>query len=288
MEIVKQTEKELVFQNRLSYGCAFLFAFPWVGISLLFSLVKLSDMEVIKVSCQRVEPTQVNCQVNNSEYLGLIPYSSTSLTRVTEAKLNSRKSQASDGYTSFNHFVTLVTKTGKEVVSWQSISSVNDVRGYPQEMIDMATKINTFINNSTEPSLLIQYDLRWKKENLIPLAIGITFLGIGVLLLYTLLYLKVITLNKSERLLTYKIYSLLGIKTKHYSFAQIKELILDSYTDSDGDKSCSLELVLPAENQNHQFKIPLILYDSDIEKVKKLANVVANFIDKPYQYLSNK
>ncbi|GGA26338.1 hypothetical protein [Okeania sp. KiyG1] len=288
MDIVKQTEKELVFKNRLSYGFAFIFAFPWTGISLLFTLVGLWQIGVIKVSCQRVEPTQVNCQVNNSEYLGLIPYSSTSLTRVAEAKFNSRKSQDSDGDTSFDYFVTLVTQTGEEVVSWQGNSYSNGIHGSPQEMNEMATKINTFINNSTESSLLIQYDLGWKKENLIPLAIGITFLGIGVLLLYASFYLKIITLNKSERQLTYKIYSLLGIKTKHYSFAQIKELILDSYTDSDGDKSCSLELVLPAENQNHQFKIPLILYDSDIEKVKKLANVVANFIDKPYQYLSNK
>ncbi|NEP05623.1 MAG: hypothetical protein F6K25_20905 [Okeania sp. SIO2G4] len=47
----------------------------------------------------------------------------------------------------------------------------------------------------------------------------------------------------------------MGTKTKHYSFAQIKELILESRTDSDGDKSYRLELVLPAENRNHQLEI---------------------------------
>ncbi|GGA26315.1 hypothetical protein CYANOKiyG1_42270 [Okeania sp. KiyG1] len=260
-------------------------------------------MGVISVSCQRVEPTQVNCQVNHSEYLGLTQGSSTSLTRVTEAKFNSRKKKNSDGETYFDYFVTLVTQKGKEVVSWQGNSYINGVKGYPQEMNEMVAKINTFINNSTQPSLLIQYDLRWKLENLLFLPICIIFLGTGVLLLYILLYLKIMTLNKSERRLTYKIYSLLGIKTKHYSFAQIQALILESYTDSDGDTSYSLKvvlpannqndwweipLILPAENQNDQWKIPLILHDSDIYKVKKLANVVSDFIDKPYKEQSNK
>ncbi|NET24154.1 hypothetical protein [Okeania sp. SIO1I7] len=93
-------------------------------------------------------------------------------------------------------------------------------------------------------------------------------------------------LNKSERQLTYKVFSLLGSKTKHYSFAQIQELILKSYTNSDEDKSYDLKVVLPAENRNHQRKISLI-YDSDIEKVKKLANVVSDFIEIPYQEVSN-
>ena len=61
----------------------------------------------------------------------------------------------------------------------------------------------------------------------------------------------------------------------------------ESDTDSDGDKSYRLKLVLPAENRNHQREISL-RYDSEIEKVKKLANVVADFIEIPYQKVSNK
>ncbi|NEP82413.1 MAG: hypothetical protein F6K39_32240 [Okeania sp. SIO3B3] len=170
----------------------------------------------------------------------------------------------------------------------------------------MVAKINTFINNSTESSLLIQYDLRWKWKNLLPLAISIIFLGIGILILYAVFYLETLTLNKSKRQLTYKVFYLFGTETKHYSFDQIQELILYSYIDSDGDKSYSLKVALPAENQNDRrkiplmfailptenqndrWKIPLILNDSDIEKVKKLANVVSDFIEKPYQELSNK
>ena len=278
MEIVNSTRKELVLKDELypRFGCLLFFVFPSVGISLLFSLLSLWQMRVISVSCQRVEPTQVNCQVNNSKYLGLIKDSSISLNQLTEAKFN---------YPS----VTLVTQRGKEV-SWQSHSY--------QEMIEMVIKINKFINYSTEPSLLIQYDLRWKKENLIPLAICITILGIGVLpLLYTVLllygffYLQTLILNKSERQLTYKVFSLLGIKSKHYSFAQIQELILESYTnkDEDGDEytSYSFKVVLPRKNRNNPFEITL-MSNSDIAKVKETANTVSNFIDIPYQELSNK
>jgi len=163
MEIVKYTGKELVLKDELypRFGCLLFFVFPWVGISLLFSLTTLQQMGVISISCQRVELTQINCQVNNSKYLGLIKDSSTFLSQVIEAKFN---------YPS----VTLITPRGKEV-SWQGYSY--------SEMSGMAIEINVFLNSSTKPFLLTQYDLRWKQENLIPLAICIIFLGIGVLLL---------------------------------------------------------------------------------------------------------
>ncbi|MEM1168211.1 MAG: hypothetical protein AAGJ08_03760 [Cyanobacteria bacterium P01_H01_bin.35] len=68
-----------------------------------------------------------------------------------------------------------------------------------------------------------------------------------ILLFITLIFLSLsepVIFNNSERKLTYK--SLLGTKTKHYSFAQIKELILDSDRDSNGDQWYSFKVVLPA------------------------------------------
>ncbi|NEO56981.1 MAG: hypothetical protein F6K54_30265 [Okeania sp. SIO3B5] len=292
MEIVKYTGKEIVLKDELftHVATSLLFVFPWIGIPLFISLIILSEMGIISVSCQRVEPTQVNCQVNNSKYLGLTQGSSTSLTRVKEAKFNSQNSSDSS-----NYFVTLVTQKGKEVVSWQSNLSFTNVKGYPQEMNQMVAKINTFINNSTEPSLLIQYDLRWKWQNLLPLTICIIFLGIGILILYAvfslkiLIYLKTLILNKSERQLTYKVFYLFGTETKHYSFAHIQKLILESYTNSDEDenKSYRLELVLPGENLNHQLKITL-KYNDNIKRIKKSATMFSDFIEIPYQDLSNK
>ncbi|NEP77986.1 MAG: hypothetical protein F6K39_07240 [Okeania sp. SIO3B3] len=279
MEIVQQTEKEIVLKDKLSsHLFELLFLVPFIAGPLFFISIILSQMGVIKASCQRVEPTQVNCQVNKSKYLGLIPGYSTSLTRVKEAKLNSQEKKNSDGDTYFDYFVTLVSQTEKEVVSWWDNH---------QEMMEMVVKINTFINYSTESSLLIQYDRRWKWINLPFLAFPIIFLAAVISSAYPSSYLQTLILNKSERQLTYKVFSLLGIKTKHYSFAQIKELILENDTDIDGDKFYRLKVVLPSENQNNQLKITLI-FDSDIEKVKKPANIVADFIEIPYQDLSNK
>ncbi|MDY7002548.1 MAG: hypothetical protein SWX82_00875 [Cyanobacteriota bacterium] len=277
MEIVKQTEKELVLKDSLSSRLfGLLFFAPFIALPLFFVSTILSEMGVIKVSCQRVEPTQVNCQVNSSKYLGFIQGYSTSLNRVKEAKFNSRKRVDSDGDTYFDYFVTLVSQTGKEVVSLPDDS-------YPQEMIEMGVKINKFINYSTEPSLLIQYDLR--RKNLLPLAINITLIAIEILIV-AVLYLRTVILDKSERQLTYQESSLLGTYTKHYSFAQIKEFILENSTDIDGDQSRKLKIVLPAENQNDRREVTLIK-GFEIEEIKKLANTVADFIEIPYQDLSS-
>ncbi|MDJ0516974.1 MAG: hypothetical protein QNJ74_12205 [Trichodesmium sp. MO_231.B1] len=54
---------------------------------MLFNLLILRQMGIISVSSQQLEPTQVNCQVNNSEYLGLIQGFSTSLNQVIVASL---------------------------------------------------------------------------------------------------------------------------------------------------------------------------------------------------------
>ena len=108
-------------------------------------------------------------------------------------------------------------------------------------MIEMVAKINTFINNSTESSLLIQYDLRWKKESLVLLALMIVLLSNGIFLLGITFYPETLIVNKGKQQLTHKVFSLLGTKSKHYSFAQIQELILESYTnkDEDGDEYTS-------------------------------------------------
>lgn len=285
LEIVKQTEKELVLKSKFFYGCFVFFVFLPIGMPLFMNLaIILWEMGVIRVSCQRVEPTQVNCQVNQSRYLGLTQDASTSLTQVTEAKFNFQNSQDSDGNTQLDYFMTLLTQKGKEIVAWQGASSFNGVKGYPQEMNEMARKISTFINNSTESSLVIQYDLRWKKENLISLVIT-PFLGIGILLLY-MSCRETVIFSKSDQRLNYKTFSSsAGIKIKNCSFAQIKELIIESDTDSDENTYYSLKLVLPAKN--NLSKVTLIS-DSDIEKVRKLANIVGNFIEIPYQELSNK
>ncbi|GGA26331.1 hypothetical protein [Okeania sp. KiyG1] len=286
MEIVQQNEKELVLKDKL--WILLFFVFPSIGIPVFTPpMIVLQKDLVIKASCQRVEPTQVNCQVDSSKYFGLIKDSSTSLTRVTEAKFNSQKKKDRNGDTYFDYFVTLVSQTGKEVVSLQGNSYIDGFKGNPQKMNQIVAEINTFINNSTKPSLFIHYDLRFKWKNLLPLAISITFIAIGILIV-AVLYLRTLILNKSERQLTYEESSLLNTYTKHYSFVQIKELIIDIYTDSDGDKFCSLKivLVLPAENQNHQREVTLIK-GFDIEKVKNLANTVADLIEIPYQELSN-
>ncbi|NES68456.1 MAG: hypothetical protein F6K24_26085, partial [Okeania sp. SIO2D1] len=60
----------------------------------------------------------------------------------------------------------------------------------------------------------------------------------------------------------------------------------NSDEDEDENKSYRLELVLPGENLNHQLKITL-KYNDNIKIIKKSATMFSDFIEIPYQEVSN-
>lgn len=123
-----------------------------IGVILCFALVLsvASNLgTVTTLSCKRIEPTTVNCTRKRSVFFGLIQQKSTSLFMVTEAKFKTKVTRTQKGKIEANS-VTLVTKQGESTV-------FNS--GDKTEMKVLADRTQAFIN-STEPSLILQRDLR--------------------------------------------------------------------------------------------------------------------------------
>ena len=135
-------------------ACLALCLFIYIINFLMFTFI--SDLgTVTTLSCERVKPTQVNCEKTRSLLFGLVPQPSSSMFMVTEAIVNSesttlrkrvRKSQI------VNNSVILVTKyDGEFPAFYDLVSHESDER----EMKVLATRINTFIQ-SNQPSLIVK------------------------------------------------------------------------------------------------------------------------------------
>lgn len=167
-------------KQKLSSFPTILLVLVLVGIPLLMALRFFSEIGVTTLVCEKVELTQVRCEVNQSKYLGLIQQPPSYLTQVKLAKFDYQNSQNSSGESTVDYFVELVNANEQEFVVFQDLIFVNDVRGDAGEMEAIAQEINRFINNPTESSLIISRDLRWRWVNLVPLSIVLVFFGVGI------------------------------------------------------------------------------------------------------------
>lgn len=269
MEVIEETSSKLVLRaNCFSWG-GFLFwlLFPlgFGGIPLLF----LFNTGVTTLSCQRVEPTLINCEKSESKLLGLIPGQSFSLKKIEEAKFNSQ-----DDYDEVEYWVSVIAE-GRETVVFEEFISVNEVKGDSRKMRAMASKINQFIS-SNEPSLIVRYDLRWKLRNLF----FVPFLAIAILFLYLLLRWKIMetfTVDRNSKILRHKQKRLLGVKTLRHPLKGITAVEIEKTSISFNDEEMyKLNLLLPSAS-----KARVEIYFGELQKVKEMAEKLSNFIEVP-------
>ncbi|HAJ62442.1 MAG TPA: hypothetical protein DCP31_26990 [Cyanobacteria bacterium UBA8543] len=113
---------------------------------------------VTTLSCERVKPTQVNCEKSMSVFFGLIPQRSSSFYMVTEAIFKSETSKGRKSNTE-NYSVALVTRQGQ-------FDAFNDAVNDASQMKALTTQINTFIQ-SNERLLVLKQDSRGSWLNIV-------------------------------------------------------------------------------------------------------------------------
>ena len=277
MKIIKQSFSELVLKSRPDvvgkYLAAIFIIFPPMIIFPIFHQISITTL----LKCKRVEPTQVSCEKQESSFFGLVEQPPIRFSQVKSAKFTTEEGIDSEGDVDsvaeryIDNWVTLVTSSG-EVTAVKDFVYVNGVRGSASEMLLIVTQINNFIQ-SNQPSLQIQRG-----------SFGLSLLLLGFLLSFPLagihLFLissrcEIIVFDKNNHRLIREQKSLLGKKYRYYSLDEIKEVDIETKTDSDNDTFYYLQL-LPKSTHKR-----ILMWSRSLPEVENIQIAIRDFLGIP-------
>lgn len=261
MKIIKETPSRLVLQQKFFSAFSIYWALGFGAIPLFMVVWLLFNMGVTTLSCQRVQPTLINCFKSESRFLGLMQQPASDLKNVTSAKYNSKTYTDSDGDRQQEYWVSVIAK-GREVRVFG---------GDGRETNAIATKINLFIN-SNEPFLLVRQDRRWRLSNLSVL-FPLSFMAIPIFILNFVFKIQTFIFDKNSPTLTYRQRKLLGVKSRSHEFGNIAKIEVEESVDSDDDKHYKLSLLLPSASTNY---LLMDCHEQVLPEVEKMAQKLSD------------
>lgn len=232
MKIVSQTPHQLKMKSDHSFWAVagtllgFMFCSAGVAAMLLFS-------QLTVLRCQRLEPTQIECQLTTT---GLLGSQSTRVTNLERAAVATHTNEDSNTY-------SLVLFAAGQDIPFSQIRSSN----YTAKKVN-ADRINAFINNPRQSALSVQEDNRWY---------GYFFSGIFIItggaIVFASWWSKLIfdvVFDKNLGLLTITRQSARGQShTQSWALEEIEKMLVEETKDNDGDYSYWLFLKLKTGKQ---------------------------------------
>lgn len=267
MKILEKTQNKLVCQSERNVGRFVLFLIWGLGFGgipllmmLMMMLSTLTFSAVEALTCKRVEPTQVNCELTQSTYMGLKKERSLSLSKVMGAKVNEETDSKGDT----SYIVVILTKKGEVLLLNKNLYDVS--------------QINEFVKNINSKELRIDYDNSWDFTGML-LVISLFFVSGFALIgssIYNMTIVETYIFDKTLDKLIHHRQSCIGTKVKEYTFLDIVDVRVEEKTDSDGDISgYRVSLLLTGSKC-------LIFRDSfpktNKEDAQELVNTIANFL----------
>jgi|GEM_PF-7054892 len=271
MKITQQTPLELTLQlnpDKKTRGFILVWASGFSGIPLLIILTFIFNLGVITLTCKRVEPTPISCQMQQAKLLGLIQEPPTVFNQVIRAKFNSKEDTDSDGDRTVENWVTLATNTEEVNVIEDSIT-INGVRGSESEMLAITNQINRFIY-SQQPTLTIQRDTRRDLgKHLFLLEFWSIYVIIVAGVFFVFFQFRTLIFDKNSNRFIYIKRTLLGKKSQEYPLYEITGTNIETKKDSEGDPRYELRL-LP--------KSIYVISSNDLTEVQNLQKAIQDFL----------
>jgi len=264
MKILEKTQNKLVCQSERNMGTyvfSLISALGFGGIPLFIMLSTLTSSAVEALTCKRVEPTQVNCELTQSTYMELKKERKISLSKVMGAKVNEKTD--SEGDTSYE--VIILTQKGEVLLS----------NNNPYD----ASKLNDFVKNSNATDLRIDYDNRGNVNGtllLTSLFVVIGLAGIGSSI-YNMTVVETYIFDKTLDKLIHHQRSCLGTQLKEYTLLEIVDVRVEETTDSDGDISGYRVSLLLTGSKCLIFRASFP--KTNQEDAQELAKTIANFLN---------
>ena len=280
--MIKETSSQLILQDNINFSFPFLIIFILLVIlGIVPSLLPFYSIGVTSLSCQRIESNQVNCNKNESRLFSLIKLPSTSLEKVSSAKLESKTDRTPKGEKIVTNFTQLSTSEGQ----------VDVFQGSTEKMQEFVRQINNFLQ-SNEPSLTIEYEINffWSWELLLQTWSFLLFLIIWESSIISCLYFSLkeskrqtLTFDKDSQILTYKLERLLRTKSETYRFTEIVRIEIAEDGGGDNKKLYKPKLVIEHElgcSHIHKKDLYLKLIGSpNLQKEQEFAEKVYSFIE---------
>jgi len=275
MKVLDESYSELRLKRPLDKGMA-LFMLIWgsgfIGMPILMLVLMLQQIGVVTLQCDRPEPALVACEHQQTGFLGLINQSTRRYSGVTGANLNTKEGTDDDGDPTYEHWVTINTAQGKQVLL-EALIMVNGLQGNPETMGAIATEVSGFVQ-SDQPSLTVQQENGYDLGNSLFLGFMALFPIIGTALLYFTLQSEELIFDRERGVLQRNRKTLLGPRHSELPLREIEGLEIETKR---GKSICYQLNLLPAS-----LKAEPLMDSCDRQQASEIEQKVQQFLH-PHQ-----
>jgi hypothetical protein len=264
MKIVEQSPTLLKIEWKgyfwmYSLGCLFI-RLIFASLPLYWGLIFLRDSQSINLRCNRMEPTQVNCQLTSSRFLG-----ETSIPIHGLKGAEVKETETDDGS---DYQILLITK-GKHIPLGNSLSF--------SESHKIVAQIHTFIGDRNRFILDIQQDNRFWFT-----LYGLIFIGIGSGVIYSALLFPIpysFIFDKVSGLMYMKSKSFFKTEYRELRLSDIQEVrVVEEIQESEGSKTKIYTINRTRLALRSGKEIYLIIF-GDVFKHYEVARTINDFLN---------
>lgn len=219
---IKISKPKTEYSTRLiSFLFTFIFGSVFSLISIIIFSTLFSDIGVLKISCDRIETEQVDCQISKSQYFDLVQQKPLNYKLINSARSNITKATDITGNFVYRSNILLITEYGTRI----PFTVIK-----PSTTTKVITSLNSFIRSKQES---FNYVLDERLD--FPVAfvciiffllvllfiwgVGAIWISLSILIDYEELYL-----DKYKRELIYTNRTLFGTKIHRYLFDEVTKI----------------------------------------------------------------
>lgn len=273
LTIVRETPTELELNSRNSLLVR-LFILFWAcgfaGTPLFIVFIRiLPQLGTTRLTCQRLEPTQIECIQAKSLYLGASSTTIASIKPTLQAKFNTKEILETDGDRMVRSWLSLRTSSGEIKIIEDLYNKVSGDNSRSKQIEAIASRIQAFIT-SPSPTMTLVLEENWSAEIAFSLFSSI-FLIVAALVLYFGLCSHTVILDKASDRYTHKIHTPLGTQVKNHRFDEIQQIEVREWRNG-GNRYATLTVKLESG------KVYKLNHTIDIQNAKAIANQLRAFL----------
>ncbi len=227
MKILENTAEKLVLRYRPP-GCIVAFMLVWAsgfaGMPLMIILSTLATTGVSTLTCQKPVPTQMQCQLEETGFNGLVSFGADPLGPVKTAEVEQSFRRKNKRETERTYRVVLQTGKVKTPIMPDQLNR--------EAAQVLANKINQFQKSTNPNPLVIRLDYRREQLAVVPFLL--IFVIVGLTVLWFTLQSHTYTFERSLQRLQVRRSHLFGKSIQEYPWQTIVSVVVEPYRDSKG------------------------------------------------------